>query len=262
MGKSIDIEAELHDSDDFTGFTVTVTYDYRYEYKLERLQATATRFYRQSERVTRHWVEHGCPGIEVFDFSSGGHRGHRRYTHLHRHILLSVRVGSSYTQRPAVITCGPLILHKGSNMVHELICECKLEWNSDPAEADQVKGPEDAADVVTDFIKDKPQEHLVVLLLSNQNAVVGINVVAIGTGNACRAQVADVLRPAILANANGIILAHNHPSGSINPSPEDIALTEKIKAGADLMGINLLDHVIVGSYGKHLSIREQCGSIF
>jgi hypothetical protein len=70
MGKSIDVEAELHD-DDFTGFTVTVTYDYRYEYKYKRLQATATRFYRQSERVTRHWVEHGCPDIEVFDFSEG-----------------------------------------------------------------------------------------------------------------------------------------------------------------------------------------------
>jgi DNA repair protein RadC len=147
-------------------------------------------------------------------------------------------------------------------MVHDLICECKLEWHTDPADAAQVKGPDDAADVITNFISDKPQEHLIVLLLSNQNAVVGVNIVAIGTGNACRVQVADVLRPAILANANGIILAHNHPSGSINPSPEDRELTIKIKAGADLMGIDILDHIIVGSYGNHLSMREQCEGIF
>jgi DNA repair protein RadC len=67
----------------------------------------------------------------------------------------------------------------------------------------------------------------------------------------------EVFKAAILSNAAGFILAHNHPSGELTPSKDDIAVTERIKEAGDLLGIDLLDHIIVGDGKRYTSFREQ-----
>jgi DNA repair protein RadC len=86
---------------------------------------------------------------------------------------------------------------------------------------------------------------MAVLFLNAKNAVIGAQIVAIGTDNGLAATPAQILRGAIMAGANAIIVAHNHPSGEPTPSREDIAFTVNLKAACEVLGVVLVDHVIV-----------------
>ena len=90
------------------------------------------------------------------------------------------------------------------------------------------------------------REHFIVLLLDRKNNVTGINTVAIGSLSATVVHPREVFTPAILDKAAAIILAHNHPSGDPAPSPEDKAMTRKLVEAGKLLGIQVLDHIIVG----------------
>jgi DNA repair protein RadC len=92
-------------------------------------------------------------------------------------------------------------------------------------------------------------ENIYVMFLSRSNRVLGISKISQGGSAGSVVDVKIVLGKAILAHSNGIILAHNHPSGSLIPSPSDIEITSKIKGGAELLDITLLDHIIVTSEG-------------
>jgi DNA repair protein RadC len=70
--------------------------------------------------------------------------------------------------------------------------------------------------------------------------------VSIGSLSSSLAHPREVFKPAILANAAAIILGHNHPSGEPTPSREDVELTKRLKEGAELLGIRLLDHIVIG----------------
>jgi DNA repair protein RadC len=61
----------------------------------------------------------------------------------------------------------------------------------------------------------------------------------------------------VLANAASIVLVHNHPSGDPTPSPDDLAITARLKSSGDILGIELLDHVVIGHNGRHVSIRRE-----
>ena len=100
------------------------------------------------------------------------------------------------------------------------------------------------------------QEHMRVILLSTKSDVMGIRDVYKGTVNSASVRVAEVLRPAIRENSPRIIIVHNHPSGDPSPSPEDVLITRKIRTCAEMMDIELLDHVIIGSQG-HVSLQER-----
>ena len=80
-------------------------------------------------------------------------------------------------------------------------------------------------------------------------------VVALGSANSVAVHPRDIFREAIRRNAVGVVIAHNHPSGDPTPSAEDKALTERVSMGAELLGINLIDHVIVTD-GGYLSFAE------
>lgn len=67
----------------------------------------------------------------------------------------------------------------------------------------------------------------------------------------------EVFKAAVLANAAGIVLVHNHPSGNPKPSLEDVQITERVKAAGDIIGIELLDHIIIGHNGLYVSLKEQ-----
>lgn len=92
-------------------------------------------------------------------------------------------------------------------------------------------------------------ECIYVIFLSNCNRVLGVSKISQGGSSGSIVDVKIILGKAILAHANAIILAHNHPSGSLAASPADINITNKIKDGAKLLDINLLDHIILTSEG-------------
>lgn len=117
-----------------------------------------------------------------------------------------------------------------------------------------------SAQVVYDLLKeqglaDEAQEVLVCLFLTTKNMVIGMTEVSRGTLNASLFHPREVLKGAILSNAHGIIIAHNHPSGDPEPSSADRQVTTALKQGADLLQIDLMDHVIVG-HDRWFSFRE------
>jgi DNA repair protein RadC len=100
------------------------------------------------------------------------------------------------------------------------------------------------------------KEHLVGLYLDSQNAVLHRETISIGSLNTTRTHPREILYPAIAHLALGFILAHNHPSGCLEPSPEDVEFTQTVRRSAELMGIELYDHLIIGRDG-YTSLRER-----
>ena len=100
------------------------------------------------------------------------------------------------------------------------------------------------------------QEHLRVLLLNTKNEVLSSQEVYRGNVNSSMIRVAEVLRPAIRDNCPSIIIVHNHPSGDPTPSAEDILVTRQVRSGAEMMDIELLDHIIIGGQG-FVSLKDK-----
>lgn len=104
----------------------------------------------------------------------------------------------------------------------------------------------------------KDQEHLQVALLTVKFQPLGPPVdIYRGSVDTALVRTAEVFRPAIRANAPAIMVAHNHPSGDPNPSPEDVALTRNLLAVGKLLDIELVDHLILGSEGRYCSLRAR-----
>jgi len=113
---------------------------------------------------------------------------------------------------------------------------------------------------VTDYLREKigreKKEHFVVLLLDSQNNLIHINDISIGTLNETLVHPREVFEPAIRLLAARIIVAHNHPSGDIEPSDEDLGLTQRLLSVGELTGIHVIDHFIVSSVG-YFSFKEK-----
>lgn len=121
-----------------------------------------------------------------------------------------------------------------------------------------VRSPEDAVDIINEVMdfQNLPNEHFVIFTLSTKNEVIGIHTVHVGSVNASIVHPREVFQRAILNNASSIILFHNHPSGNPSPSQEDIQVTRRLVEGGKMLGIDVLDHLIVG-YGKFVSLKEK-----
>ncbi len=100
------------------------------------------------------------------------------------------------------------------------------------------------------------KEHVRALYLDVKNRLVREEVISIGGLNSSPLYPREVIRPALLCNAAGIILAHNHPSGDPTPSPCDLEITQRIKDACILLNVELLDHIILGEKG-YVSLREK-----
>ena len=108
-----------------------------------------------------------------------------------------------------------------------------------------VKHPEDVVPVLLKY-KNKQQEHFIVITLNGASAIIKTRVITKGLLNRALVHPREVFRPAIADNAMAIIIAHNHPSGNSSPSPEDKNITERLKQAGDVLGIQVLDHIIIG----------------
>ena len=100
------------------------------------------------------------------------------------------------------------------------------------------------------------QEQVRVLLLDVRNRLVGQKVIYQGTVSSTEVRTAEVLRPAVNEAVPRIIVVHNHPSSAAEPSPEDVALTRRLVQAAELLGIELLDHVVIGG-DRAVSLKER-----
>jgi DNA repair protein RadC len=116
--------------------------------------------------------------------------------------------------------------------------------------------PSDAAALVMPTLRDLQQEELRVILLDTRNRVLGIPTIYKGSLNTSVVRVGEIFRPAIEAPAAAIILAHNHPSGEVAPSPEDLTVTRQCAQAGKLLDVELLDHLIVGG-GRYASLKER-----
>lgn len=123
------------------------------------------------------------------------------------------------------------------------------------APASRVTKPEDILPLVA-HLRDKRQEHFICITLNGAGEVLGNRVITVGLLNHSLVHPREVFADAITDRAASVICVHNHPSGSLEPSSQDIAITAQLKEAGSLIGIQLVDHVIVTKTG-HLSLRER-----
>jgi DNA repair protein RadC len=110
----------------------------------------------------------------------------------------------------------------------------------------RLRGAEQAAALLRQYLGAVDREHFMVILLDRKNAPIGLNTVSIGSLTASVVHMREVFKPAILANAAAILCGHNHPSGDSAPSHEDRAVTQRLVEAGKLLGIAVLDHIILG----------------
>ena len=107
----------------------------------------------------------------------------------------------------------------------------------------KIKFPIDILPLIQHY-GDRKQEHFLSISINGANEVMNVRVVTIGLVNKSHVHPREVFADVIAERASGVIIAHNHPVGSVSPSKEDIAITESIKEAGKILGINLLDHII------------------
>ena len=121
---------------------------------------------------------------------------------------------------------------------------------------DRINKPTDVYDAVKSYYNGADREILSVLCLDAQNQPVCFNVASIGSQNTTRTRPAEILKVAIVTNASGLILIHNHPSGCLEPSPEDLEFTRAMQRASELVGVELYDHLVFADDG-FTSLRER-----
>lgn len=123
-----------------------------------------------------------------------------------------------------------------------LIKEDEIDYSN------KIKNSQDIYKFITEIIKpsQEPEEVLYVVVLTNSNHIQAFMEVARGTSNKCCVNFSDIFKRVILTNCKKYILVHNHPSGIAKPSNIDYLLTEQIKEASKIIGLELLDHIVVG----------------
>ena len=105
-------------------------------------------------------------------------------------------------------------------------------------------------------VRQKSKEYFVSIILNTQNEIIETDIVSIGTLNTSIIHPREVFRRAIQLNGNAIIIAHNHPSGSLEPSIEDLNVTKRLSEAGKLLGITILDHLIL-TQNAYMSFAEK-----
>ena len=140
------------------------------------------------------------------------------------------------------------------------VCELATRMNSVANYKErQILKPYDIAEILMEKMRFEKQEILKVAMLNNKNKLVKIKDIAIGGGNFVTATIKSVLNEAVKIDAAKIILIHNHPTGDSTPSNQDLEFTDKVEQAAKILGIQLLDHIVIGNanYTSIFSQREK-----
>ena len=134
--------------------------------------------------------------------------------------------------------------------------ETRLVLSGRPAPSVTLTSSRDVALLVHKLIGDADREHFVVLYLNTRHVVTHAHVVSRGTTQTAPVHPREVFKGALLANAAAIVVAHNHPSGDVTPSPEDRNVTNRLREAGELLGIEMLDSLIVGPVDKFYATAE------
>ena len=119
-----------------------------------------------------------------------------------------------------------------------------------------VSSPAAAAKVISRFLQSPDREHVVVLMLDVQKLIIGLHTVSVGSLDASIVSTREVFKAPMLANAASVVVAHNHPSGDVSPSREDIEVSYMLYKAGILMGIDVDDQLIIGEKAKYFSFQE------
>lgn len=122
--------------------------------------------------------------------------------------------------------------------------------------AEPVNSPQAAVRLMSETLKGYDREVLAVVNLRNDLKPINMNIVSIGTLNQSLAHPREILKSIILSNAGSVMLFHNHPSGNLTPSPEDVSLTDRMAKICELLGTPIVDHIIIGNDDRYYSFRE------
>ena len=125
------------------------------------------------------------------------------------------------------------------------------------AERPQMRDPHAAAPLLAQYIGESDREVFVVAMLTVRHRVLGLHTVSVGCLTSSLVHAREVFKPAILSGSAALLLGHNHPSGDPEPSAEDLALTRRLAAAGTLLGIEILDHLVLGEAGRFVSLRER-----
>ena len=133
-----------------------------------------------------------------------------------------------------------------------------VKENSTLYETAVIKSPAEVYQAAKQLLAlhEEPEEHFCILCLNIKNKIVGVHTISIGSLNASIVHPREVFKAAMLNNASAIICLHNHPSGDPEPSKEDIEITRRLVEAGEIIGIEVLDHVIIGEQ-RYLSMKER-----
>lgn len=121
-----------------------------------------------------------------------------------------------------------------------------------------VSNPRDAERIVADEMATWDREVFCVMNLNTKGKVINLSVVSVGVLDSSLVHPREVFKSVILSNAAAVILVHNHPSGVIEPSPEDYEVTKRLMDAGDVLGIKVVDHIIVGGgNGEYISLASE-----
>jgi DNA repair protein RadC len=115
--------------------------------------------------------------------------------------------------------------------------------------------PRESGETLVALLQDEPSEVFAILCLTTKNRVIAYHEVSRGTLDTTLVHPREVFKAAILANAASIVICHNHPSGDPSPSLDDLEITQRLVRTGEILGINVLDHVVVGD-GRYYSFKE------
>ncbi len=132
----------------------------------------------------------------------------------------------------------------------------RMEGYPESGKKPLVKTPEEVVSLVKGSLKGKKKEHFQVLLLDTRSQLIKISEISVGSLDTSIVHPREVFKEALSASAASVIFVHNHPSGDPSPSEDDIKLTERLARAGEVMGIDVLDHVIIGNK-EYVSLKRE-----
>ena len=149
-------------------------------------------------------------------------------------------------------------MNRQMNMNDYSLQEVQIRLKDGPRvySTEPICNPPAAVRLLASMMKDLDREYCFVINLNTQLQPINFNCVSIGGLNRAMVPVSNIMKAGILSNAGAIIMLHSHPSGNLEPSPEDFAITKQIQEAGKLIGIPLIDHIIVSSTGRYRSLKE------
>ena len=132
----------------------------------------------------------------------------------------------------------------------------RLEGHSNASEKPVVKTPENAVDLVKGRLKGKKREHFLVISLDTRSRLIKVSEISVGSLDTSIVHPREAFKEAISASAASVVFVHNHPSGDPTASEDDIKLSKRLSEAGELMGIEVLDHIIIGDK-SYLSLKRE-----